>query len=27
RHSKRIEAFKDFVTEEIIAYRRRRRES
>jgi DNA-binding transcriptional LysR family regulator len=25
RHSKRIEAFRDFVTEEVIAYRRRRR--
>ncbi len=26
RHSKRIEAFRDFVTEEIIAHRRKRRE-
>ncbi|WP_071673299.1 LysR family transcriptional regulator [Nioella nitratireducens] len=26
RHSKRIEAFRDFVTEEIIAHRRRRRD-
>ncbi len=26
RHSKRIEAFRDFVTEEIIAHRRRRKE-
>ncbi|MEL6532135.1 MAG: LysR family transcriptional regulator, partial [Pseudomonadota bacterium] len=26
RHSKRIEVFRDFVTEEIIAYRRRRRD-
>ena len=26
RHSKRIETFRDFVTEEIIAHRRRRRE-
>jgi len=25
RHSKRIEAFRDFVTEEVIAYRRRRK--
>lgn len=27
RHSKRIEAFRDFVTEEIFAYRRRKREA
>jgi hypothetical protein len=26
RHSKRIENFRDFVTEEIIAHRRRRRD-
>ena len=26
RHSKRIEAFRDFVTEEVIAHRRKRRE-
>ncbi len=26
RHSKRIEAFRDFVTEEVIAYRKRRRD-
>jgi len=27
RHSKRIEAFRNFVTEEIIAYRRRIRDA
>jgi DNA-binding transcriptional LysR family regulator len=27
RQSKRVEAFRDFVTEEVIAYRRRRRDS
>jgi hypothetical protein len=27
RHSKRIEAFRDFVTEEVIAYRRRQKEN
>jgi Transcriptional regulator len=27
RHSKRIEAFRDFVDEEVIAYRRRQRDA
>jgi hypothetical protein len=27
RQSKRVEAFRDFVTEEVIAYRRRQKEA